>query len=178
MSCLLSHHVLPTESILKFHDHLLLPLTSSLRLCCALPQPDQQDLTPHSSLLLHHTILHQSLHFLSIIVPACNLREWFNHLWPNPSFNDVQTLQGPPAPYKCLFSQFAFSATLELILQGMQCVCWETRCTHVWKSPAVLPHILTLLRPWPVFGLFMSACWESPKEVSHVPEKAYGTIGM
>lgn len=64
---------------------------------------------PHSRLLLHHTTLHQSPCFLSITVASCHLRERFNHLWPNPSFNDVHTLQGPPAPYERLFSQFVFS---------------------------------------------------------------------
>lgn len=79
-SCLLSHHVLPAEPISKLPECSLLPLASSPRLHCALSQPGQQDLAPHSSLLLHHTTLHQSPYFLSITVPPCHLRERFNHL--------------------------------------------------------------------------------------------------
>lgn len=179
-SCLFSHHAVPAEPISKFHDRSLLPLSSSPRHCCALSQPGQQDLAPHSSLLLQHTTTHQSPCSLSITVPPCHLREQFNHLWPNPSFNDVRTLQGPPAPHKRPLSQFVFSpwrVYTKADPAGYVCVWW-TRCMCVWTSPAAFPHIPSLLRPWPVFGLFMSACWESPEEASNVPGKTYGTAGI
>ena len=178
-SCLLSHHVLPAEPISKFPDCQLLPLASSPVLRCALSQPGQQDLAPLSSLLLHHTTLYQSLCFLSITVPPCHLREWFNHLWPNPSFNDVRTLRGPPASYKRLFSQFVFFTRCIYTETGSAgCVCNRPDactcacvCVCVRTSPAAFPHIPSLLRPWPVFGLFLSTCWEGPEEASHVPGK-------
>lgn len=61
--------MLPAEPISKFPDCTLLPLASSAMCRCALSQPGQQDLAPHSSLLLLHTTLNQSPCFLSITVP-------------------------------------------------------------------------------------------------------------
>lgn len=83
----------------------LLPPASRLRLHCSLSPPGQQHLAPDSSLLLQHTsVSRRSLYHC----PPCHLRERFNHLWPDPSFNDVRTLRGPPAPYKSLSSQLVF----------------------------------------------------------------------
>lgn len=125
-SCLLSHHVLPADPIFKFLDCTLLPLASFLMLLCDLSQHGQQDVAPYSTMLLHHTTLHQSPCFLSITVPPCHLREWFNHLWPSPSFNEAWTLRGPPAPYKRLFSRFVFFIWCnhtKTDLAGYMCVC-------------------------------------------------------
>lgn len=94
---------------LQVPDCSLLPLASSLSHRCALSQSGQRDLSPPQQPV---TAPHKpSSVFLlcSITVLLHHLREQFNHLWPNPSFNDVRTLQGPPAPYKRLFSQFVFS---------------------------------------------------------------------
>lgn len=115
---------------------------SSLRLCCALSQPGQQDLVPHSSLLLHHTALHQSPSFLSITVPP-------HATWGNDSitYDPIHLLmmsghsKAHLRPVKG--SSLLGASTLKLILQ----------CMYVCGAPdaCVCEHPLQLS---PVFLLF------------------------
>lgn len=176
-SCSFSHHVMPAELISKFPDGSFFPHASSPRHCCALSQPGQQDLAPHGSLLLHQ----QSPSFsLSLSLPAT----WGNDSITYDLIHHLMMFGHSKAhlrPIKgsshSLYSLFSASKTDPA---GNVRVWFDQMrvCECVWTTPAALPHIPSLLSPWPVFGLFMSTCWESPEEASDVPGKTYGTAGM
>lgn len=148
------HYLLCPPSFLTAHSRNLLP-----SLCSSVPfvNPVSRTLPPSSLLLPNITIL-QSPCFLSITVPPCHLREQLNHLWPNLSFNDVWTLQGPPVPYKRLLLQVIFftwcvhsktnSAGWVSVACMNACVC-ERETDHLLQLFSGVP---PLLRPWPIFG--------------------------
>lgn len=176
------NYLLCPPSFLTAHSHNLLP-----SLCSSVPfvNPVSRTLPPSSRLLPNITI-HQSPRFLSITVPPCHRREQFNHLWPNLSFNDVWTLQGPPVPYKRLFLQvvfFTWCVHSRTNSAGWVSVACMNACMCVWKRET--DHLLQLVSVFLLFWdldqflvLFMRAGWESLEQVSRVPGKTYGAAGI
>lgn len=142
MCCLLSFLWLPW---------LPRPLTFNPMLLCALfstrpagPRPPSQPVTAPN--------IPSSVYLLSSIsVPSRHLRKRFHHLWPDPSFNDVRTLQGPPAPSTKLLAQFVFVS---------RCVSVRsTRYAYLCMPdppPASFSCAPHLRRPWPAMGLFLT----------------------
>lgn len=146
---------------------------------------------PHPPILppCYHTTqqCHQSPCFLFSTVPAATPENCPITPWPNPSFNNVQTVQGPHAPcnkgpslWFVLSSQCFYTKADPA---GFMWVQW-TRCMQVWIYIEVLSlssfssETLTSFSFFFFFGLFVTACWESLDEANHVPGKAYGTAGM
>lgn len=169
----------PCAASADFPDRLPRPLTFNPVLLCALfstrlagPRPPSQPVTvpniPSSVYLLP-----------SISVPSRHPRKRFHHLWPNPSFNDVRTLQGPPAPSCALHKA---PCTVCVCLWVCPCHEWNSRVLHCeidqicisvysWFFPCVLtPCTSGDLEP-------VSDCEEGLAKTSNVPVKTYGPVG-
>lgn len=165
----------------EFSDRLPRPLTFNPMLLCALfstrpagPRPPSQPVTAPN--------IPSSVYLLpSISVPSRHPRKRFHHLWPNPSFNDVRTLQGPPAPSTKLLAQFVFvSRCVHVISEtaGFASVR-STRYAYLCMPdppPASLPRAPHLRRPWPVMGLFLTV-WRVWFRRAMCQEKTYGPAG-